>query len=85
MIISDLDHMEEVIQSSNIEGGRNIWQTLGINQVAIASIGNSNNNSIGNVAIAVNIAIPIMIAINLPYSIPVQKSSPKTSLFSDIF
>jgi hypothetical protein len=85
MIISDLDHIEEIIQSSDVEGGGNIWQTLGISQVAIASIDNSGKNSIGNVAIAVNIAMPIMIAINLPDYMLAKKLLSKASFFFDIF
>lgn len=80
MIITDLEYIEPVVESSEIEGGRRrrrrsnnmnlaslftaLSQSLAIYPASNASNINLGGTSIGNTAISFNIAMPILIAIN---------------------
>ncbi len=77
MNISDIAYMEEVTETSNLEGGRSsrnssslpiifqsLLQSLAIYPASSASNINLGGTSIGNTAISTNITMPILIAIN---------------------
>lgn len=83
MIISDIDHLEEIAQSSGIEGGwmdASLWQpfsqSLQIFPAASSTIINyGTGNSSGNTAISYNISMPVMLAINMPTARMSSRSS----------
>jgi hypothetical protein len=83
MIISDIDHLEEVTHASDAEGGwmdASFWQpfsqSLQIFPAASASVINyGTGTSTGNTAISFNISMPVMLAINMPTARMSSRSS----------
>ncbi len=66
MIISDLNYLEVVSETENVEGGilnffTTQFNTSTIRQSATASAGNGGLFNVGNVAAAVNAATPIQV------------------------
>jgi hypothetical protein len=80
MIIADLDYIEKVVETSEVQGGRRrrrrsnntnlaslftaLSQSLSINPASTAANLNMGGNSIGNTAVSFNISMPILIAIS---------------------
>lgn len=89
MIISDLEHMEQIPEASNINGGfdwSSIMQSLSIYPAASSAVNTLGGNSIGNTVTTMNISMPIFLVINhspssssrsqfTPYSLRLGKSS----------
>lgn len=78
MIITDIDYVEEVTESSNLSGGgstesnrgissilRSLLQSLTLYPASSASVLTLGGNSTGNTAISMNISMPILIAVNV--------------------
>ncbi len=66
MVISDLNYLEVVSETENVEGGilnffTNQFNTSTITQSANASAGNGGLLNIANVAVAANVATPIQV------------------------
>lgn len=67
MIISDLEHMEQITEASNIKGGfdlSTIMQSLSIYPAASSAINTLGGHSIGNTVTTMNISMPIFLVIN---------------------
>jgi hypothetical protein len=66
MVISDLNYLEVVSETENVEGGilnffTNQSNFSSIRQTANASAGNGGGINLANVAVAANVATPIQV------------------------
>ncbi|BDA74779.1 hypothetical protein CAL7716_089450 [Calothrix sp. PCC 7716] len=67
MIISDLEHMEQITEASDIKGGfdwSTIMQSLSIYPAASSAVNTLGGHSIGNTVTTMNISMPIFLVIN---------------------
>ncbi|NJL60862.1 MAG: hypothetical protein HC903_02280 [Methylacidiphilales bacterium] len=65
MNISDLNYLEPITETANIQGAGNVFQFVAIGQAAFAGVGGAGQNSIGNTALGLNLAIPTVTGVSI--------------------